>query len=221
MRPEDLIGALLKGAVGGRGKRSRGAMQYLTGGRGSLINASTLLTAAGLAWGAYEAATQKTEAQSVPPRPGPLPPAGGGPPPLPGTAPSTGPPGPTMPPDVLRLVRLTIAAARVDGRLTDEERTAILEQARSVGAEAVVQHEIHSPRPLAEIVAGATGAAAKEQLYQLAFAVMRADEGVSGAERIFLAQLAHLLGLDPAATARLESEAAARIDDAAGQEGQR
>lgn len=221
MRPEDLIGALLKGAVGGRGKRSRGAMKYLTGGRGSLINASTLLTAAGLAWGAYEAATQKTEAQSVPPRPGPLPPAGGGPPPLPGTAPSTGPPGPTMPPDVLRLVRLTIAAARVDGRLTDEERTAILEQARSVGAEAVVQHEIHSPRPLAEIVAAVNDPATKEQLYLLAFAVMRADESVSGAERIFLAQLAHLLGLDPAATARLESEAAARIDDAAGQEGQR
>jgi hypothetical protein len=47
---------------------------------------------------------------------------------------------------------------------------------------------------------------------------MRADESVSGGERIFLAQLAHLLGLDPAATARLESEAAARIDDAAGQE---
>lgn len=219
MRPEDLIGALLKGAVGGRGKRSRGAMKYLTGGRGSLINASTLLTAAGLAWGAYEAATQKTEAQGVTPRPGPLPPVGGGPPPLPGAKATVGLPGPAMPPDVLRVVRLTIAAARVDGRLTDEERAAILEQARSVGAEAVVQHEIHSPRPLAEIVAGVNEAATKEQLYLLAFAVMRADESVSGAERIFLAQLAHLLGLDPAATARLESEAAARIDDAAGQEG--
>ena len=164
MRPEDLIGALLKGAVGGRGKKSRGAMKYLTGGRGSLINASTLLTAAGLAWGAYEAATQKAEPQAVPPRPGPFPPAGGGPPPLPGPPPGAGPAGPAMPPDVLRLVRLTIAAARVDGRLTDEERAAILEQARSVGAEAVVQHEIHNPRPLAEIVAGVGDAAAKAQL---------------------------------------------------------
>jgi uncharacterized membrane protein YebE (DUF533 family) len=221
VRPEDLIGALLKGAVGGRGKKSRGAMKYLTGGGGSFINASSLLTAAGLAWGAYEAATQKAEARSVPPHPGPSPPAGGGPPPLPGAPARAGLAGPALPPDVLRVVRLTIAAARVDGRLTDEERAAILEQARSVGAEAVVQHEIHSPRPLPEIVAGVTDPAAKEQLYQLAFAVMRADESVSGAERIFLAQLAHLLGLDPAATARLESEAAARIDDAAGQEGQR
>jgi uncharacterized membrane protein YebE (DUF533 family) len=221
VRPEDLIGALLQGAVGSRGKRSRGAMRYLTGGRGSLINASTLLTAAGLAWGAYEAATQKTEAQSVPPRPGPLPTAGGGPPPLPGTPSAPPLPAATMPPDVLRLVRLTIAAARVDGRLTDQERSAILEQARSVGAEAIVQHEIHSPRPLPEIVGGVTDPAAKAQLYQLAFAVMRADESLSGAERIFLAQLAHLLGLDPAATAGLESEAASRIDDAAGQEDHR
>jgi uncharacterized membrane protein YebE (DUF533 family) len=212
LRPEDLIGALLQGAVGGRGKKSRGAMRYLTGGRGSLINASTLLTAAGLAWGAYEAATQK-----APPSPGPT---AAPPPPLP---PLPVPPvaDATMPPDVLRLVRLTIAAARVDGRLTDQERSAILEQARSVGAEAVVHHEIHSPRPLADIVAGVTDPAAKAQLYQLAFAVMRADESVSGAERIFLAQLAHLLGLDPAATAGLESEAAARIDHAAGQEEQR
>lgn len=219
MRPEDLIGALLKGAMGGRGKKSHGAMRYLTGGRGSLINASTLLTAAGLAWGAYEAATHRTQAQTPPP-PVPRPPAGGGPPPLPGATANAGLPAPAMPPDVLRVVRLTIAAARVDGRLTDEERAAILEQARSVGAEAVVHHEIHSPRPLAEIVAAVNDPATKEQLYLLAFAVMRADETVSGAERIFLAQLAHLLGLDPEATARLESEAAARIDDAAGQEGQ-
>jgi uncharacterized membrane protein YebE (DUF533 family) len=64
-------------------------------------------------------------------------------------------------------------------------------------------------------VAGVADPAMKAQLYQLAFAVMRADENVSGGERIFLAQLAHALGLDPATTARLESEAAARIDDAA------
>jgi uncharacterized membrane protein YebE (DUF533 family) len=119
---------------------------------------------------------------------------------------------------MLRLGRLTIAAARADGRLEDSERVAILEQARAVGAEAVVQQEIAQPRPLAEIVAGIADPSAKEQLYVLAFAVVRADESVSGAERIFLAQLAHGLGLDPAATARLEAEAGARIDAAAGQE---
>ena len=198
MTPERLIGALLQGAVGGRRrKKSRGAMRYLTGGRGSFINAGTLLTAAGLAWGAYEAATRREEGR--------------------GTVPArTAPP---LPADLLRLVRLTIAAARADGRLAEEEKAAILEQARAVGAEAVVQEEIDRPRPLAEIAAGALDSNMKEQLYVLAFAVVRADESVSGAERIFLAQLAHALGLDPAATARLESAAVAGIDAAAGQEG--
>ena len=193
MTPEDLIGAVLRGAVGGRGKRSRGASRFLTGGRGSLINAGTLLTAAGLAWGVYEAATREDEA---------APPAGAPPPPLPSSG---------LPPDVLRVVRLAIAAARADGRLTDEERASILNQARSVGAEAVVEQEIQSPRPLAEIVAGVSDSNTREQLYVLAFTVVRADEGVSGAERIFLAQLAHALGLDPATTARLETEAARGI----------
>jgi uncharacterized membrane protein YebE (DUF533 family) len=216
--PERLIGALLQGAVGGRKKRSRGAMRYLTGGRNSFLSAGTLLTAAGLAWGAYEAATRPGEG-SVGAAPGPVPPPAGPQPPPPPPGASTAGTEPALPADVLRLVRLTIAAARADGRLADEERAAILEQARAVGAEAVVQQEIDRPRPLGEIVAGAGESNAKEQLYVLAFAVVRADESVSGAERIFLAQLAHALGLDPATTGRLESEAAAGIDAAAGQEG--
>jgi uncharacterized membrane protein YebE (DUF533 family) len=177
-------------------------MRFLTGGGGSLINATTLLTAAGLAWGAYEAATTRKDEGAVPP--------GGAPPPL--------PPVPGLPPDVLRLMRLTIAAARADGRLTDAERASILAQARTVGAEAMVEQEIRQPRPLAEIVSGVSDSNTRDQLYVLAFTVVRADEGVSGAERIFLAQLAHALGLDPATTARLESEAARQIDAAAAQE---
>jgi len=217
MTPERLIGALLQGAIGGRRKKSRGAMRYLTGGRGSFLDAGTLLTAAGLAWGAYEAATQKHQG-GMAPAPGPVPPPAGSPPlpPLPGPAPAAALPG--MPAEMLRLVRLTIAAARADGRLAEEERAAILEQARAVGAEALVEEEIQTPRPLAEIAAGVIDPGTREQLYVLAFAVVRADESVSGGERIFLAQLAHALDLDPTTTARLESEAAARID-AAAQEG--
>jgi uncharacterized membrane protein YebE (DUF533 family) len=56
-------------------------------------------------------------------------------------------------------------------------------------------------------------------MYEMAFTVVRADEAVSGAERIYLAQLAHALGLDPPATARIEQEAAARIDAASAGEG--
>src|SRR5687767_3292492 len=173
--PERIVGALLEGALGGRRKRSRGALGYLTGGRGgSLVNAKTLLAAAGLAWGAYEAATRnKGQASASPgggfpqlPPPGPLSTSGGPLPPLPGVggAPLSGsygvPPLPGAPvaagppADLLRLVRLTISAARVDGTLSEEERAQILEQARAVGAEAMVEEEMRNPKALGEIVKG-------------------------------------------------------------------
>ena len=55
MDPEYLVGGLIEGALGGRRGR-RHAMRRLTGGTGSLLNASNLLAAAGLVWGLYEAA---------------------------------------------------------------------------------------------------------------------------------------------------------------------
>ena len=131
-----------------------------------------------------------------------------GAPPLPGAA--------EAPPDLLRLVRLTISAARADGTLSPAEQEQILAHAREVGAEQLVDYEIRNPRPLPEITAGIADPKAKGEMYQMAFAIVRADETVSGAERIYLAQLAHALGLDPATTARLESEAASGIDAEAG-----
>ena len=77
-----------------------------------------------------------------------------------------------------------------------------------------MRRELESPRPLAEIVAGVTDPQLKEQLYTLAFTIVRADESVTGSERIYLAQLAHRLSLEPAAVSRIEAEAAARIDSA-------
>jgi uncharacterized membrane protein YebE (DUF533 family) len=202
LTPERILGSLVRGALGGRRKRSRGVLRHLTGRGGSLITAGTLLGAAGLAWGAYEAATRRLEP----------PPGAGGPSPLPEPPPPPRAPGPALPAEVLRLVRLTISAARADGSLSPEERDRILAHAREVGAEAVVAEEIDRPRPLAEITAGVTDPQAKSEMYALAFAIVRADESVSGAERIYLAQLAHALGLDPATTARLEAEAAEGID---------
>jgi uncharacterized membrane protein YebE (DUF533 family) len=40
----------------------------------------------------------------------------------------------------------------------------------------------------------------------LAYAIVRADEGICGAERIYLAQLASLLKLDKATVDKLEAE---------------
>jgi uncharacterized membrane protein YebE (DUF533 family) len=113
---------------------------------------------------------------------------------------------------VLRVVRLTISAAGADGHLGPEEREAILAEARKSGAEDVVGRELDSPRPLGEIVSGVTDPKLAEDLYTLAFGIVRADETVSGGERIYLAQLAHRLGLEPDAVTRLESAAASRID---------
>ena len=107
-------------------------------------------------------------------------------------------------------MRLTLSAARADGDLSLEERGRILANARDVGAEDLVTEELRPLRPLAEIVAGVTDPELKAELYTLAYGIVRSDDGVTGAERIYLAQLAHQLGLDPAATQRLETEADAR-----------
>ncbi len=219
MDAESIVNGLLRGALGGRGKRSRGARRAL-GRRGSLINATTLLAAAGVAWGVYET-WQGQQSRTVPARPAPgsgaMPPprpgttpAASGPPPLPTTG--AAPPPPALPEPALRVVRLMISAAGADGHLGPRERDAILAEARTVGAEDAVARELESPRPLAEIVAGLDDPKLKADLYTLAFGIVRADETVSGGERIYLAQLAHQLGLEPAAVTRLESEAASRID---------
>ena len=134
------------------------------------------------------------------------------PPPLPGaTAPAA-----DVPAEVLRLIRLTISAARADGTMSAAERALILGHARDAGFESIVETELASPQPLSAIVAGVQDAAAREDLYRLAFTIVRADEAVSGAERIYLAQLAHHLGLDAAAVARLETDTATQIDKAEG-----
>jgi uncharacterized membrane protein YebE (DUF533 family) len=190
---------LIGSALTGRRKRGGNAMRFLTGGRGSFLNASTLLTVAGVAWGLLESAQPKT---TVPQ------PASAPPPPLPGAAVAQ------LPPEVLRLIRLTVSAARADGAVSPGEREAILKEARQRGVDTVVEQEFQRGTPLVQIVAGVTDAQARADLYTLAFAIVRADEGVSGAERIYLAQLASQLGLSNAETEQLEREASARIDSA-------
>jgi uncharacterized membrane protein YebE (DUF533 family) len=197
MDAEDVLNGLIRGALRGRRKSSRRV-------HGSgLINARTMLAAAGVAWGLYETWQHQQQAAIRP----------GAPPPLPGSVPLAA--GSSLPEPVLRLMRLMVSAARADGEIGPAERERILAEAREVGAADVVERELQAPRPLGEVVAGVTDPALKEQLYTLAFAIVRADETVTGSERIYLAQLANRLGLDAAAVARLEKIAAARIDGVA------
>ena len=107
---------------------------------------------------------------------------------------------------VARIIRLAVSAAKADGTLSDRNARAIMERAREAGLESVVEAELAQTRPLADIVRGVTDPAIRKDLYVLAFTIVRADETVSGAERIYLAQLAHQLGLDPAAVQALEAE---------------
>lgn len=213
MNPDALIRGVLSSVLGGGRKRSRGALRYLTGSAGSIwTRPATLLTAAGVAWGIYETLRQR----------GPQPPASGGGVP-PSAAGASLPPLPGTAGDVdresLRVVQLAISAANADGVMNEKERAAVQQHAQSAGVGEVVERELNHPRPLAEIVAGVPDPAQRATLYVLAFTVLRADEQVTGAERIYLAQLAHLLELDPAAVQRLENDAGERID-ALGDQGQ-
>jgi uncharacterized membrane protein YebE (DUF533 family) len=197
----DIVSIFLRGAIGRRGrKRARRAVNFLTGNRG-FLTASTLLGAAGVAWGVYD--SLKSGAQN---------PTAAAPPARTTGAPAIPPAGPALPNEVMRVVRLAVSAARADGALTPEERELILEHARAAGIESAVEQEVNMSRPLAEIVSGVTDGQRRQDLYVLAFTIVRADEAVSGAERIYLAQLAHQLGLDAQTTARLEQETAATID---------
>ena len=208
---EDIINGIVRGALSGRRKSWTRTSRAVHG--SGLVNARTLLAAAGVAWGLFEtwqgqqaaAAGGTTAPASSPPVPvAPPPPA----------APAADEAG--VPAPIARLLRIMISAARADGELGPAERERILKEAREVGAEALVQQELEAPRPLGELVAGVSDPELQQQLYTLAFVIVRADENVTGGERIYLAQLANRLGLDPASVARLESEAAARIDAAQG-----
>lgn len=112
------------------------------------------------------------------------------------------------------MVRLMISAARADGELADVERQAILDHARAAGVEPLVAAELERATPLPAIVAGVTDQKQCEDLYVLAYALVRADEAVTGSERIYLAQLASRLDLDDATIARLERDADGRIEEA-------
>ena len=212
----DVLSVVLSGTLGRSGrKRARRATSFLSGHKG-FLSASTLIGAAGVAWGVYDTIKNQDQEQvhgvhGVHEVHGVH-----GVQQVPSVASSQVPP---IPPafeaafdPAARIIRLAMSAAKADGTLNDRERAMIMDRAREAGLEHVVEAELAQTRPLADIVRGVSDAAMKKDLYVLAFTIVRADESVSGAERIYLAQLAHQLGLDAAATQALETETASKID---------
>ena len=221
MDTSDVVSIFLRGAIGRRGrKRARRAVNFLTG-HGGFLTASTLLGAAGVAWGIYDSLNKSSATSGATGTSSMGAPDAGGatgaigapgattPPPIPGAIAQSGPP---LPNDIIRVVRLAVSAARADGTLTPQERELILEHARNAGIENAVEAELSTPRPLADIVRDITDLQRRKDLYVLAFTIVRADETVSGAERIYLAQLAHQLGLDAPTVSTLEQDTATSID---------
>lgn len=207
----DMLSVVLSGTLGRSGrKRARRATRFLTGNRG-FLSTSAIIGAAGVAWGIYDTLKNQNQGSAVPGVPtGPGVPAGVGAqiPPIPAVATAFEA---ALDP-VGRIIRLAVSAAKADGQLSDAERALIMDRARESGLDAIVEAELGQTRTLAEIVRGVTDPTTRSELYVLAFTIVRADEAVSGAERIYLAQLAHQLGLDAAAAQALETETAAKID---------
>jgi uncharacterized membrane protein YebE (DUF533 family) len=171
---EDIINGIVRGALSGRRKSWTRTSRAVHG--SGLVNAKTLLAAAGVAWGLFEtwqgtAGRLQPAGSSAPHRARrPVAP----PTPAPSAAPEADEAG--VPAPVARLLRIMISAARADGELGPAERERILKEAREVGAEALVQQELEAPRPLGELVAGVSDPELQQQLYTLAFVIVRADE---------------------------------------------
>ncbi len=196
----------VRGALGRSGRKRAGRAGAFLGGQGGFLSASAVMAAVGVAWGLYDnlRATPATVAGGTSP-------SGAQVPPLP-VAHGATPPPLIVPAEVARIVRLAASAANADGTLSAAEHQALAEQARRAGVELPADEELRARRPLAEIVAGVGSETERRDLYVLAFTIVRADEGVSGAERIYLAQLAHALGLDAATAAAIEQHTAQAID---------
>ena len=209
--PADVLSVVLRGTLGRSGrKRARRAAKFVTG-HGGLLSASTMIAAAGVAWGIYDTLKGRNQGTDVGALPMPATSGAVAVPPIPSIPPVAAAIGQAIDP-LVRVIQIAVSAARADGQLTDQERSMIMDRAREAGLESIVETELSQTRPLGDIVRGVTDPAVKKDLYVLAFAIVRADENVSGAERIYLAQLAHQLGLDPAAVQAIEAETAAKID---------
>jgi len=226
-----LLTSLLGGVIATRPKRHDKLSRFLGGASGSMWSPKTLMTAGALGWAAYEIFRSKTGSggatTSFPGQPvvtgtvvvpstvvAPVNSASGLPPPLPVAAAllNVGTGTPIEP--VRRLVGVLLAAARSDGELGEAEYGQILASVHEAGGTALVGEELRNPTPLEQLAGGIPEARAREDLYRMAFSIVRCDEDVNKEERAWLAALARNLDLDTNASAALEREVAVGITGA-------
>ncbi len=227
---EKLLGQLLGGVLGkghgkGHGKGKKKLMNGLTSGAG-------LMTAIGLAVGAYEVLKDKKTGGGMampgmaapPPPPSSVPGQTGGspvatPPPVPTPQWTAAPPvapvsaGPASASasgseDIARrMIQVMVAAAHADGTVDEQEERAILDRLRTIDLtqeeRMFLLDELHHPRDVAALVAGISDPSAAKAMYMLAFSAIEVD---SEAERKWLNELATGLGLSPAVQTFIEEQ---------------
>ncbi len=229
INPEKLLGQLVGGMLGKQGKKGKKGRNDLMG---SLTSGAGLMTAIGLAVGAYEVLKEKktggmvTPGASSPPPP-PFPSAGQAanppPPPIPPVQPAVktaATAGPTIPPTSVveagelsgeevarRMIQVMAAAANADGMMDEREEQAILDRLRGLDISQeerlYLLDELHHPKEVATLVAGVSNPATARAMYMLACAAIEID---TEAERTWLDHLAHGLGLSPAVQKFIEEQ---------------
>jgi len=148
----------------------------------------------------------------VPPPP-PASPAGAAPPPVPPPPAAAVATSPSIAEHAV--VRAMIAASLADGRMSEEERTAIRSRIGESGFPpdqiAVLHQDMVLPPGVDELAALATDASGRELLFRFAAVALVADRQCTPPERAWLDRLAAALGIDPAAEAAIEREIAEAV----------
>src|SRR5262245_18173338 len=113
-------------------------------------------------------------------------------------------------PDQSPIVTIAFLAALADGRTTpeeDKELRATLGKLGIADVDAVAQRGASDPSTLQQIARRLSDDEARRKAYETALVVCHADESLNAQESDFLGKLRTALGLDPATTSAIESNA--------------
>ena len=221
---EKLLGQVIGGVLGHGGKKKK--KNSLLGG---LSSGAGLMTAIGLAVGAYEVLKDKNSNQTPPSQnyapgqsiPPPLPPWGqsintttSAPPILAETAAAAVPAAISKASGDLdseelarRMIQVMIAAACADGAMDEQEEKAILDKLRDIELsqeeKMFMLEELHHPKDIATLTERVSQPSVAKAMYMLAVSAVAID---TEKERSWLDELARSLGLSPAVQKFIEDQ---------------
>lgn len=221
---EKLLGQVIGGVLGSKGRGKKKKNDLL----GGLTSGAGLMTAIGLAVGAYEVLKDKKTAPPSPPgyatgpaMPPPPPPVGQVVGSIPASLPVVPPAAAPVVPSGMapaagelsteelarRMIQVMVAAACADGTMDEQEEKAILDRLRgadlSQEERMFMLEELHHPKDIASLTAGISNPSTAKAMYMLAIAAIAID---TEAERRWLDDLARGLGLSQAVQQFIEEQ---------------